>query len=133
MKRINNLLTLFLCGIVLGCFPTKAMGPSICRLEDGEEIPLVREDEYYLPDAPRTSDVPVSCDFDENNENLYFSFLFPMGEVTITLTEYSVGIVSSDDYVTSSWPVVVPVPGPGNYNITVQVEPGIEYSGHFMY
>ena len=55
-----------------------------------------------------------------------------MGDVTITLTEVSAGVVSTDDYSTSTCFVSIPVPGPGTYGISVLLESGTEYIGQFV-
>ena len=56
-----------------------------------------------------------------------------MGDVTITLTEASNGVVSTDDYSTSTCSVVVPVPTQGSFEISIVLESGTEFVGQFDY
>lgn len=134
MKRINLFPVLILMGFLLACFPTKAEVPTLSRCGENRDIPIVKKDECYPPTTPRAPVVsPISCSFDSVSEVLSFSFLFPMGDVTITLTEASTGVVSTDEYSTSSCSVVVPVPCQGTYEVSIVLESGTEYVGQFDY
>ncbi|MBO4923622.1 MAG: DUF3244 domain-containing protein [Bacteroidales bacterium] len=135
MVRRKLFSMLVLVGLILTCFSTTASEPSQTSSRDPHEIPIrTHDDEILPPGTPRTPAlVPVSCYFDDTAGYLYFSFLFPMGDVTITLTEASVGVVSENDYSTSTCFVSIPVPGPGVYDISILLESGTEYTGSFVY
>lgn len=133
MKNRIVSLMLVLIGLVLTCISTRAgVSESFC-VQDYVGIPLLQEKPPVDPNAPRSPAlIPVSSSFDAQNGNLNFLFLFPMGDVTITLTEVSAGVVSTDDYSTSTCFVSIPVPGPGTYGISVLLESGTEYIGQFV-
>lgn len=132
-KRIVTSI-LVLVGLVLACLSTRAGTTNSFRTQEVVVIPLVLEEPPVDPNAPRTPAlIPISCSFDVQSGNLNFLFLFPMGDVTITLTEASAGVVSVDDYSTSSCFVAIPVPGPGTYDISILLESGTEYTGQFVY
>lgn len=134
MKNRIVTLMLVLLGLVLACFSTRAGTSGSFSTQEVVVIPLVLEEPPVDPNAPRTPAlIPISCSFDVQGGNLNFLFLFPMGDVTITLTETSLGVVSSDDYSTSSGFVEVTVPGSGAYSISVLLESGMEYTGQFVY
>ena len=134
MKRFLYLSALILIGFMLACFPTKA-GSCVSPSRDGELPVWLQESGPIVdPNSPRTPAVlPVSCCFDSLSGNLYFNFLFPMGDVTITLTEATAGVISSDEYSSSSLQVLVPVPGPGTYEISIVLESGTELTGQFVF
>lgn len=133
MKKESLFPVLILIGILLACFSTSTRAVPVSA-EDDPPIVLQEGDPLVDPNAPRTPvAVPISCFFNSTSESLCFYFLFPMGDVTITLTEASLGVVSTDDYSTSSCFVAVPVPGPGTYSISVLLESGTEYTGQFVY
>lgn len=120
-------------GVMLACFSTKASVPS--SDPEGETTVVLQEgNEPVDPDAPRTPSIlPLSCSLDSINGVLHFTFLFPMGDVTITLTESVAGEVSSDDYSTSLGFVTVPVPAQGTYDVSIVVDnTGVEYIGSFV-
>lgn len=124
---------LVLVGLTLACFSTKAKTTVSCA-DDYPPVVLQESEQMVDPNSPRSPAlIPVSCYFNSVAESLYFNFLFPMGDVTITLTEASVGVVSTDDYSTSSCFVAVPVPGYGTYDISILLESGTEYIGQFVY
>ena len=132
-KRIVTSI-LVLVGLVLACLSTRAGTTNSFRAQEVVVIPLVLEEPPVDPNAPRTPAlIPISCSFDVQSGNLNFLFLFPMGDVTITLTEASEGVVSVDDYSTSSGFVAIPVPGSGTYQISIVLESGTKYSGQFVY
>ena len=134
MKKRIVISILVLVGLVLACFSTRAGLRESFNAQSYVPIPLLQEEPPVDPNAPRTPAlIPISCSFDVQNENLNFLCLFPMGDVTITLTEASEGVVSADDYSTSSCFVAVPVPGPGTYDISILLESGTEYTGQFVY
>lgn len=135
MVRKNVFPMLVLVGLILACFSTTASEPSQTSSRDPHEIPIRTHDEEILPPgAPRTpAIIPISCSLDDVTGYLHFSFLFPMGDVTITLTEVVAGVVSTDNYSTSSCFVAVPVSGPGTYDISILLESGTEYVGQFGY
>ena len=133
MKRVIVFPVLILMGVILACFSTKAKSTTIPS-EDDPPIVLQERDPTVDPNSPRSpAIVPISCSFYSMTESLCFSFLFPMGDVTITLTEAIAGIVSTDEYSTSSCYVAIPVPGPGTYDISILLESGTEYTGQFVY
>lgn len=134
MKRSLIVPTFILVGIMLACFSTKA-GTFMSPSEEGEiPVELRASGPIVDPNSPRAPmQIPVSCLFDEASESLYFLFLFPMGDVTITLTEASAGVVSTDEYSTASCLVSIPVPASGAYEITLVLESGAEYIGQFNY
>ena len=118
---------------MLLCHSAKA---RVTSMSDGGSFPVVLQETMPIvdPNSPRMpSMLPLSCVFDSILGNLNFIFLFPMGDVTITLTEASAGVVSTDDYSTASCFVAVQVPGPGTYSISVLLESGTEYTGQFVY
>lgn len=135
MLRRNVLPMLVLVGLILACFSTKARTEAnIAEASEEHVIPLLAGNSPVDPNNPRVPiTIPVSCFLDDVSGNLYFSFLFPMGDVTITLTEASAGVVSTNDYSTSSCFVAVPVPGPGTFSISVLLDSGTEYTGQFVY
>ena len=125
---------LVLAGLVLACFSTKAGSCNSSVSQYNEVIPLMMGGPAVDPNSPRIpSVVPISCSFNSQEESLSFIFLFPMGDITISLTEASLGVVSTNGYSTSSCFVEIHVPGPGTYEITVVLESGSEYTGQFMY
>lgn len=133
MKRIVILPAVILISIMLACYSTKASVPS--SDPDGTVIVVITEpDDPFDPDAPRSpSVIPLSCSLDTINGELHFTFLLPMGDVTITLTEAVAGEVSSDDYSTSLGFVTVPVPAQGSYDVSIVVDnTGVEYIGSFV-
>lgn len=134
MKKTIVTSILVLVGLVLACFSTRAGVRESFNAQGYVAIPLFQEEPPVDPNAPRTPAlIPVSCSFDASNGKLNFLFLFPMGDVTITLTEASAGVVSTNDYSTSSCFVAVPVPGPGTFSISVLLDSGTEYTGQFVY
>ncbi len=136
MSKFCKFTMLALVGLALTCFSTRAGAPDMASeaKQDGVIIRIVEAGPSVDPNSPRTPAViPVSCYFDNVSGNLNFTFLFPMGDVTITLTEASAGVVSSDEYSTASCLVAVPVPGTGTYEITLTLESGVEFIGQFMY
>ena len=127
---------LVLIGLSLACFSTKAESLSkIQSLQEEYVIPLYTGTPPVVDSSsPRTpNQLPISCRLDGASSFLYFTFLFPMGDVTITLTEASAGVVSSDEYSTVSGLVSIPVPASGAYEITLVLESGAEYIGQFNY
>ena len=135
MKIARKILMIALIGIIVSGLPTKA-STNVTPLSDPDAIPLVLKEQEPLvdPNAPRTpAHIPVLCSLDDATGYLYFTFLFPMGDVTITLTEASAGVVSSDEYSTASCLVSIPVPASGTYEITLVLESGAEYVGSFVY
>lgn len=133
MKRVNLFPVLFLIGILLACFPTKAKTAPVST-EDYPPVVLQETEPSVDPNSPRAPAlVPISCYFNSTTENLCFTFFFPMGDVTITLTEEYAGVVSAEEYSTSSCFVSVPVPGSGTYSISILLESGTEYIGQFVY
>lgn len=133
MKKVNLFPVLVLIGVLLACLSTKAKQKPLFT-EDNPPIILQESEPTVDPDSPRSPAlIPITCFFDSVSECLSFYFLFPMGDVTITLTEASVGVVGEDDYSTSSCFVSVSVPAPGTYSISVLLESGTEYTGQFIY
>lgn len=127
---------LALIGLSLACFSTRAEKNSIIpSLQNEHPVPLYAGTSNPIdPNSPRAPvEIPISCYLNELTESLCFVFAYPMGNVTITLTEASAGVVSTDDYSSSSCFVAVPVPGPGTYEITILLASGIEYTGQFEY
>jgi len=133
MKRMLLLPTVLLAGIMLACFSTKAREvPTLTK--DGTPVVLEESRTIDDPNNPRTpAVVPLSCTLDSINGELNFTFLFPMGDVAITLTEATAGVVSSDDYSTSLGLVTIPVPYAGTYYISIALSSGVEYIGNFVY
>ncbi len=133
MKRIVIFPAVILIGIMLACFSTKASVPSLDP-DDTVIVVITESGDPFDPDAPRTPSIlPLSCSLDTINGVLHFTFLFPMGDVTITLTEAIAGEVSSDDYSTSLGFVTVPVPAQGTYDVSIVVDnTGVEYIGSFV-
>lgn len=127
--------TLILVGLMLACFSTKARTEAnLTKASEEHVIPLLAGNSPVDPNNPRVPiTIPMSCSLDDVSGNLYFSFLFPMGDVIITLTEASFGVVSTDEYSTSSCSVVVPVPCQGTYEVSIVLESGTEYVGQFDY
>lgn len=126
---------LTLIGLSLACLSARAE-ISEEKSDDGVYVPVVLKDSTPVtdPNYPRTPVlIPVGCYFDCVSSNLCFSFIYPMGNVTITVTEESSGVVSMDEYPTSSLFVAVPVSGPGTYDISILLESGTEYTGQFVY
>lgn len=133
MRSVKQIPVFLLFVILLACISTKVKAVSVSTEYD-PPIVLQESESAVDPNSPRAPlIVPISCLFNSASECLCFSFLFPMGDVTITLTEAFSGVVSTDDYSTSSCFVVVPVPGSGTYDISVVLESGTEYVGSFVY
>lgn len=135
MNKQSKIPILVLLGLLFACFSTKVNAEGLpSDVKDELTIPIRAGNPPIDPNSPRTSAIiPVSCSFNDATGYLFFSFLFPMGDVTITLTEAVAGVLSIDDYSTSSCFVTVPVPGPGTYEISILLESGTEYTGQFAY
>lgn len=135
MNRKPFLMMMILAGLSLVCSSARANEPIQSIIRESHEIPIRTHDEgSFPPGTPRTpSIIPISCYFDDVAGYLCFSFLFPMGDVTITLTEAIAGVVSTDEYSTSSCSVVVLVPSQGTYEVSIVLESGTEYEGQFIY
>ena len=135
--RIRQCLSMLaLMGLSLTCFSTKAGTVKQTTLvqQTGTVIVIAETGPTVDPNSPRTpSVIPCSCVFYEITETLCFSFLYNVGDVTITLSEESAGIVSSNEYSSSTGFVSIPVPGSGSYIISILLESGKEYTGHFVY
>lgn len=133
MNRLTLLPAFILVGIMLLSPAANAVqAPSY----DGYYPPVVLQESMPVvdPNSPRTPSVlPLSCSFDSLTGNLHFDFLFPMGDVTITLSEETAGVVSTDEYSSSTCSIVVPVPAYGTYEISILLESGAEYTGYFVY
>lgn len=127
--------TLILVGLMLACFSTKAKTVGgIASTSEVYAVPLMAGNPAVDPNSPRIPAVlPLSCSYDNLTGNLHFDFLFPMGDVTITLTEAIAGVVSTDEYSTSSCSVFVPVPSQGTYEVSIVLESGTEFVGQFDY
>ena len=126
---------LVLVGLTLTCLSTRAgeVTQTAIGQQDGVVVWIAETGPSVDPNSPRTpSVIPCSCIFYDTTETLCFTFFFPVGDVTITLTEESAGVVSSNDYSTSSGFVNIPVPSPGNYEICILLESGTEYTGQFV-
>jgi hypothetical protein len=133
MKRVSLFSVFILIGVLLACFSTKAKAMYGYE-QDNPPIVLQESESTVDPNSPRSPTlVPITCYFNSISEVLNFNFIFPMGDVTITLTEASAGVVSTNDYSTSSCFVAVPVPGPGTFSISVLLDSGTEYTGQFVY
>ena len=125
---------LALIGLSLACFSTRAGTLLSFGSVKDEVIPLKIETTAVDPNSPRTPiEIPIYCYYSESTGGLCFVFAYPLGDVTITLTEVAAGIISTNDYPTSSLFVEVPVPGSGTYGISIQLESGTEYTGQFIY
>ena len=93
MKKVNLFPVLILIGVLLACLSTKAR-PMPVFTEDDPPIVLQERDPTVDPNSPRSPAlIPITCYFDSVSESLRFYFLFPIGDVTITLTEASAGVV----------------------------------------
>lgn len=124
---------LALIGLSLACISTRAETKEV-RGNDGVYIPIVLKEGIPVtdPNYPRTPIlIPFDCYFDCVSSNLCFSFFYPMGNVTITVTEESSGVVSMDEYPTSSLFVAVPISGPGIFEVSILLASGTEYTGQF--
>lgn len=136
MKRRSLFSLLTLVVLIMTCFSTTAgtKKQTVMEQQTGTAVVISETGPIVDPNSPRTPTViPCSCIFYDTTETLCFTFFFPVGDVTITLTEESAGVVSSSDYSTSSGFVNIPVPGPGNYEICILLESGTEYTGQFVY
>ena len=134
MKSRLFLSTLILVGMVLACLSTRAR-TTLCVSTVKDSIPIVlKGDETVIdPNYPRSPVLDIiTCSFDNTTGNLYFTFFYSLGDVTITLTEAIAGVVSSDEYSSSLGQAIVPVPGPGTYEISVLLASGEEYVGQFV-
>lgn len=125
---------LVILGLTLACFSTKAESLFSSRNTQDEVIPLIIENTGVDPHSPRApAHIPIICYLDEFNGHICFSFSYPLGDVTIILTEAIAGVVSADEYSSSSGVVSVSIPEPGVYNISLIIESGAEYIGYFIY
>ena len=133
MTKSTLISILVLMGLVLTCFSATAENSQSKQTEE-RVIELLAQTQPFDPNAPRIPAlIPVTCALNIMSGDLHFSFLFPMGDVTITLTEASAGVVSTDEYSTASCLVSIPVPASGAYEITLVLESGAEYIGQFNY
>lgn len=80
---------------------------------------------------PRTPVVdPITCTYDDGT--LYFIFMEDLGEMEITVTHSSMGIVSVSEYDSAYGSVVVPVSSvSGSYLIEIVTESGECYYGEY--
>lgn len=80
---------------------------------------------------PRTPVViPITCIY--NDGTLHFTFLENLGEMEITVTHSSMGIVSVSEYDSAYGSVVVPVASEsGSYLIEIVTESGEYYYGEY--
>lgn len=117
----------------MACLSTRAR-TTLCVSTVKDSIPIVlKGDETVIdPNYPRSPVLDITCSFDNTTGNLYFTFFYSLGDVTITLTEAIAGVVSSDEYSSSLGQAIVPVPGPGTYEISVLLASGEEYVGQFF-
>ena len=132
-RKVIPMLTLI--GLSLACLSARAE-ISEEKSDDGVYVPVVLKESTPVtdPNYPRTPVlIPVGCYFDCVSSNLCFSFISPMGPVTITLTEASAGIISSDEYPTNLGFITVPIPSSGSYEINILLESGAKYTGQFIY
>ena len=133
MTKKTMIPILVLVGLVLACFSTAAENSQSLQTEE-RVVELCAQTQPFDPNAPRVPAlIPITCSLNILSGTLHFTFLFPMGDVTITLTEVSAGVVSSDEYSTASCLVSIPVPASGTYEITLVLESGAEYAGSFVY
>lgn len=121
---------LVLLGLMLACFSTKA--EKVVPSQDEYVIELCAGNTPIDPNSPRAPGlIPISCYYSEATGNLCFIFDHSLGDVTITVTEVYLGVVSMDDYSTSSLFVSIPVSGPGTFDISILIAMGTEYTGQF--
>ena len=119
---------------VVTAFALRAEPPLCIQSDQNNGIPIVKKEDPLPDGTPRSPVVaPITCILDDVFGELDFTFLFPMGDVTITLTESMAGVVSSDLYSTNSCLVSVPIPCSGTFDISILLSSGVEYSGHFIY
>lgn len=130
MKRKTIVTALALLGVMLACPPTIARSECFDRA-DGDVIPVKVSIPSIDPESPRSPImIPVSVFLDTSAGTLNLYFLFPVGDITITLTEISTGAVSSGSYSTSLCCVSVPVVL-GTYEFSILLDNGVEYVGQF--
>ena len=130
MKKKVVVSALVLVGMMLTYTSTIARSEYDDRT-DGDVIPVKISIPSVDPEAPRAPVlIPVSGLLDTSADILYLYFLYPMGDVTITLTETSTGFVTSDSYSTSLGYVSVPVVS-GTYEFSILLDTGVEYVGFF--
>lgn len=78
---------------------------------------------------PRTP-VSITCSYNEGT--LYFTFLEDLGEMEITVTNPSMGVVSVSEYDSAYGSVAVPVSSEnGSYLIEIVTETGEYYYGEY--
>ena len=94
---------------------------------------IIKKERPMVPDEvrPRTPVViPITCTY--NDGTLHFTFLENLGEMEITVTHSSMGIVSVSEYDSAYGSVVVPVASEsGSYLIEIVTETGECYYGEY--
>lgn len=94
------------------------------EIEKGE----IKKPNEILPRIPVI--VPITCSY--NDGTLYFTFLEDLGEMQITVTNPSIGVVSVSEYDSAYGNVVVPVSSEsGRYLIEIVTESGEYYYGEY--
>lgn len=132
MNKRKLIQTLALIGLSLACFSTRAGSLFSFGSAKDEVIPLKIETTAVDPNSPRAPiEIPIYCYYSEGTGCLCFEFDYSMGNVTITVTEESSGVVSMDEYPTSSLFVAVPISGPGIFEVSILLASGTEYTGQF--
>ena len=97
---------------------------KVVEIEKGE----VKNEITTLPRIPY--EVPIVCTY--SNAALFFTFLENMGEVEITVTHLSMGIVATSEYDSAYGCVVVPASSEsGIYLIEIVTESGEYYYGEY--
>lgn len=105
--------------------------------DDGEPIPIQindprEEDEHNHFRGPLI--VPVEAYLVSSTQSVTVNFLYAIGDVTISLTNLSIGVHTSTIIDSSIGNAIIPVIlGTGVYRIVFSTENGAEYQGSFIY
>ena len=120
-KGLLILVALLLVGIHSVCNAQTAESKSI-KIEKGTSIEIPKIE-------PRT---PVSITCTYNDGTLHFTFLENLGEMEITVTNPSIGVVSVSEYDSAYGSAAVPVSSEnGSYLIEIVTETGEYYYGEY--
>ena len=123
MKRMLLFLCMFMSFSVVSTWAGDETGKNV-EIEKGE----VKNEITTLPRIPY--EVPITCTY--SNASLFFTFLEDLGEMEITVTNPSIGVVSVSEYDSAYGSVVVAAsPDSGTYLIEIVTESGEYYYGEY--
>ena len=102
---------------------------NLCK-RNNIEIPNIKIPRIEIPKIEPRTPVSITCTY--NDGTLHFTFLEDLGEMEITVTNPSIGVVSVSEYDSAYGSVVVPVSSEnGSYLIEIVTETGEYYYGEY--